>query len=288
MNRIYKMPGIAVAFLLLGCVAISGCKKDRDARPETSHQVSNLSIDEFSDYFADKLAKNQLDSLWFFYPGLVKADSVSYRPTGLPPVIKELSKDTYEVKLSPTVRLIVKRDAEGKLTVAESFGLFAFNENDRALAVSTGLWNDSLPDLQMSDRMADKNFFEYIKSKGTVKVTDLVAVESPRFPYPDAPTGVQPIRNLTEYTIDGNDYTVTYHRETAHSSQAEGESGNFFVDGKTIAPGDTVGFEVVNSASNITMVTGVKFKLSQEELLAKYRPFTGKEYEEYLQLKAEK
>lgn len=274
-------PLILMLCFIAGAMS-TGCKKET-ARPVTEHNPKGMDINEFAAWFADMAAKNQKDSLYVFYQDILKADSIAYTPGAQPFRIRELSKGIFEIEYSPGYRLIVMQDEAGNLTVKESFGFFAFDSIRTDLARRTGMLTDSINDIEASERMKDEDFFAFIEERSKIKNTDILEVGQP-LQSPDGMGGVVPIYNLTDYEVDGNEYTISVFSQTVVNGQEDNRIIN--EPGRTIAPKDSIHIEVIMAPQQIVRVNGIKFKLTQEEMAQKYAPLTGNEYKEYLETKS--
>ena len=268
-------PGILILLMIF-----AGCRKE-NSKAGVHTDPKAMNIDEFASYFADMAAVNQRDSLYLIYPDIIKADSIAFIHSGKPFSIREIGDGRYQIEYSPTMKIIVTKDPQGLLSVSESYGLFAYDPGKSSLARRSGLWTDSLNDVLLSERMKDDGFFRYLEEKSRIKTSDILQIDTPVYSSPDGITGRVPVRNLTAYEVDGNDYMITMHSMTVVDGQEENQI--MMVPGRNIAPNDTILVEVANSPYHVQRVNGVKFKLSQEEISEKYAPLTGNEYREYLE-----
>ena len=264
--------GVAIAALLLA----AGCRKD-GGRPVTDHNPRGFDINEFAEWVADMAAGNHRDSLYVFYPDILKADSIAYNPTGRPIKVKDLGNGLYELDYGNGLRLTVRQDQEGNLTVESSRGLFAFDPARKAIAERSGLLTDTLSDVEAAARMKDEGFFAYLEDRTKIKWTDILQISQAA----GGAAGEVAVYNLTDYEVDGGDYTVALYIQSSENGQEESRLAN--EPGKTIAPKDTVHVSLPVGDQQTVRVTGIKFKLSQEELAEKYAPLTGNEYREYLE-----
>ena len=187
------------------------------------------------------------------------------------------------------VSLKVGFDEEGNISVAESQGLFAFPTDKVEIAKKTGMANDSISDKDLADRMKDNDFFEYInkqveeKKNSILSYTKKITVtKSPKYMM-DSGSGYYTITNNSDKDIKGSDYSLifkyTYIGMGIMSSNIRMEKG------KDIPAKGSVRIPKTFSGHDGVALNGIKFNIPEEELLANYIPFTGKEYQEYLDSK---
>ena len=275
-NSIF-MFGLTVA----GSLIAASCGGSKTISPE--EEVRN-----YSQYFIDKVSENQLDSLESTYPGILKADSISPIKSDTI-IVVEKTPGQYDVALAEGVTLAVKRSEKGDITVSESKGLFAFPADKMELAKKTGMWKDDLTDTQLAERMGDEDFFKYIKDKSKSLGNNLITLDKKAHITKYAEfsldnwKGYYNLTNNTDYPIKGSDYSVIEKWEWM--AQGVYEHGTDYKPGKDIAPHSTIKYPVEGSGRSDVRIVGVKMKIPQEELSARFAPFTGNEYQEYIDSK---
>ena len=280
-----KHKNIMKRSILFGIVALAlivGACEGRKAAQESE-------VRDYGKYFIEKLAANQIDSIKDTYPDIVK--SVSLVPVKSDTVIVvESEPGKFDVTLAEGITLKVNRSEEGQITVAESKGLFAFPEDKVKLAKKTGMWDDSLSDAQLAERMNDKDFFNWVKKNKTVNKNKLISFtdfkESPgQDPMGNyARDGYHYLTNNTDVEINGNDYSMIYEDGEFWGDTGE-RSSKKTKAGKTIPPHGKVKVMATAGYHSWSYLKSIKWKLSQEQLQEKFAPYTGKEYQEYLDSK---
>ena len=245
----------------------------------------------FGSYFVEKVLSGQLDSIKAFYPEISMADSIV--PLKLDTIkVMEIAPGQYDVTLAEGVKLKINRSEEGNITVSESKGLFAYPADKIGIAKKTGMWEDNLTDAQLNERLRDEDFFKFIKKSKTVNDKKVISVGQ-----------VQPndkniescgfcdghliITNQTDVFISGDDYElvnkVGYQGQATDYDDGYSEFGSY-EKGKDLEPYGKAryeaewGFRVYNNYR-------IKWKLTKEQLQEKFAPFTGNEYQEYLDSK---
>lgn len=274
----------------VGGLFLSSCSHDKKATPEDE-------VRRYGKYFVEKLSANQLDSLKSSYPDLSAADSVMKIQSDTI-LVADKGSGKYDVTLAEGITLKVSRADDGKISVTESHGLFAFPADKLATAKKTGLWDASLTDKQLSERMKDDGFFAYIKSKqpsaGNIITIGKFVSQSDGF----GGTGYYTLTNNSDVAISGTDYTIsvvstypTYEPE-APNAVADWVTKKSSEPGKDIAPKGSVKItsEIVHTFAGGDIgpekeLKGIQWKLSPEQLQEKFASFTGKEYQEYLNTK---
>lgn len=273
-----------LSFILLSCTTLlTSCGGGSKITPEEE-------VREYGKYFVEKLAANQLDSLQASYPDITKADS--FMPVKSDTIIVvESSPGQFDLILADGVSLKVNHSDDGNITVMESKGLFIFPSDKLAIAKKTGLWDDKLSDAQLNERMKDDEFFKWLKGKKTINKNSLISfsdfIESPgQDPTGNyARDGYHNITNKTDVEIDGSDYSLVYEEGSFWNDPYSDGSGKKEKSGKAIPPHGTVKVTASSGYHSWSVLKSIKWKLSQEQLQEKFAPYTGKEYQEYLDSK---
>lgn len=151
------------------------------------------------------------------------------------------------------------------------------------------MWDDKLSDAQLNERLKDENFFTYINNRGKKLNSNLITIDKKLHITKEATCnmddwkGYYNFTNNTDYPIKGSDYTVLISYMFMGGGRTM--NGSFTKPGKDIPPHSTIKYPVGSSARERWKVTGVKMKIPQDELVKRFAPFTGKEYQEYLNSK---
>lgn len=246
--------------------------------------------DEVRNYgrmFIEKVSANQIDSLKGSYPDISKADSIMPLKSDTIMVAATAEPGEYDLTLTEGVVLKVTRQEDGGINVKESKGLFAFPEDKVDIAKKTGMWDDSLNDSQLADRMKDDDFFQFISSRSNINPKDIISVgklvvtkDWPGIEM-ESGRGYYLFTNKTDMPIAATDYVVLMAGENAYS----GERWNYTKPGLNLEPKGTAKLSVEFRPRADPSVKGIKFNISDEELKAKFAPLKGNEYQEYLDSK---
>lgn len=252
-------------------------------------------IKEFVADFAEKASKNQIDSLRMVYPGIEYADSVAlkYVEDGIV-IINSKDKKTFEILLSPDVRMFVEKNGDGHLQVTDTKGLFLFPVDKLNIAKKTGMWNESLSDKELSNRIKDDEYFDYLNRIRHIDKDDILTVNTNLTSFGDdlswGDRGFYTITNHTNQTIAGTDYMLNFRDE--HTLPFMAATYNSYSEpGKEIPPHGIIKIEGSwdhagsGHYEEDHHLIGVTMLLSSEELQEKFAPFTGKEYQQYLDSK---
>lgn len=243
-------------------------------------------VKNFGQHFVSKIAANQLDSLKACYPDIVKADSIATLKGDSISVVKE-SDGLYTLTLAPNVTLKVTRGDDGVIKVNSSKGLFSYPTGKLDMAKKTGLWEESLQDAELADRMDDEDFFKYLSDK--VSVDKILTVDK-KFHVTkeimfmmDSGSGYYTIKNNTDQKINGSDYSIILNYVYIGGGM---ESNTRDIEpGKDIAPNGTVKIVKPYTGHDFIELNGVKMNIPQEELAARFLKYTGTEYKDYLKTK---
>lgn len=170
MKNLIRSYAFLAATLLMGGIGITSCNKEKQA-PSPEEEVSS-----FGKFFLEKLAANQPDSLLLSYPDLAAADSIVSIQSDTVTVV-ETSPGIYDVMIAPGVKIEVERSAEGDIKVKRSKGLFAFPAENVEYAKESGIWNDSLSDAEIAEKMKSEDFAKGMKEKWLKNNPDAVMAE---------------------------------------------------------------------------------------------------------------
>ena len=266
---------VALAFFVSSC--------EKSATPE--EQVKQFAIN-----FAEKVSKNQKDSLTAIWPDVVKADSlalafaadsISVEPTQ--------TAGQYKVNFGNADMLVTMAE-DGKMTVDETHGLFAYPAEDIDFAKKTGQWKDGLNDLEQAERMGDKDFKAWVTTDFSKKIQGALTVGRQLKTIKDIEymmdSGIMAaiIHNNSDIAFSASDYNVVFRYCDLHDMMTERYSFET-KPGKDIPANGTVQVACDFTGRYFPQSASVKMKLSNEQLAAKYFKPTGNEYEEYLKTK---
>ena len=261
---------LAILPFMMLCVC-GGCNK---LTPEDEAR-------NYGKYFVEKINAGQIDSLTNMYPDLTKADSIMPIKSDTI-IVVEIAPGQFDLTLSEGITLKVSCSDDGKISVTESKGLFAFPADKMAIAKNTGMWDDNLSDVQISERMKDEEFFKYIKDQIKNKTSNILTVGKyvdTSDPEANGRFGYNILKNNTDVDIDPSDYSMIYYEFDFDKQEYKTRSG------KPIPAHGSIKIE----SSGMTMYgeyfEKIKWNLSEEQKVEKFAPYTGKEYQEYLDSK---
>lgn len=245
-------------------------------------------VRNYGKYFVEKINANQLDSLKTTYPDIVKADSIVPVQSDTI-IVVETSPGLFDVALVEGINLKLKHSEDGNISVVESRGLFTFPEGKIEIAKKTGMWNDSLTDASLAERMKDEDFFNHIKKNKTKDVSKIITygnrgtvTKVPRDGL-DSGKGYFILTNKSNHAIKGSDYNVIEKEIIDHMGRHSYTSTHKGVD---IPANGTAHYNVTFSGHTIDLqIQNIKWNISESELISRFAPFTGKEYQEYLDSK---
>lgn len=241
----------------------------------------------FGKQFIAKANANQLDSLATYYVDIAKADSIITLQGDSVIVAETGTPGQYDITLAQGITLKANRADDGTITVTESKGLFAFPADKMDIAKKTGMWEATLTDAQLAERMADNDFFSYIKKNSNADFSNIIKISKGN--------GGYTLTNQTDIPISGSDYKI----QATSTQPVYDPDMPFAVDhwatktsfdaGKDIAPHGSVQYNATYTTStefgnetNPKEVKGIKWNLSQEQLQEKFASNSGHEYQDYL------
>lgn len=271
-------------FVFLLAVLVTSCG------PKPEEQVKKFAVK-----FGDFINTNQKDSIQKYYPAFELKDFLASIALSNITVTPADSEGKYLVYYSPNTSITVKND-RGQVEVLESRGLFEYPENKIDIAKKTGLWDDSLSDVELSQRMNDEEFFDYINKKFDFNPAKILTVNTKfkitstdNLGTASAYYGYCTITNNTDKTIYPSDYKINLKDYEGSAWDGDNEK-RYSEEGIEINPNSTIKIEgstlqapMRNEESHI--LTGVTILLTPEEIQERFNSFTGNEYQEYLHSK---
>lgn len=275
------MPFFALSLIV--SVGVISCGKKLSPEEE---------VRDYGKYFVAKLNANQLDFLKAGYPDIVKADSLI--PVQSDTImVMESAPGQYDVTLAEGITLKMSRSDDGKISVTESRGLFAFPADKIDIARKTGMWDDNLSDAQLNERMKDDEFFKFIKNT-KLDASKFITIGKVK------PGGNnyylnfydyyrQNLTNNTNTPINGTDYKVKINKSANYGNSSGGRSWyerSYTIPGKSIPPHSTTTYILKSTEFPEELeIIDIIWNLSPEQLQEKFGAYTGKEYQEYLESK---
>lgn len=270
-----------IQYLLLAMVAVmASCS-------------GNSEVKQFAIDFADKVSKNQVDSIRAFYPDAAKIDSfaLDFNPDSI--VVTETeTPNVFRVSFSSNKNMLVQRADDGKLTVKESHGLYAISPKEMDFALKTGWVKQDMPDVQLATQMADTAFVSFLakKAKETLKSNLVVKGWDCTWTWGLEALFVV-IENKGDVDVSANDYAVKsmvdvrdnwggIPPQRGHVSVADVKAHETKKMRINMAE-----YPDPESKSQINVRSTISTIISDEDAINKYLIPTGNEYKEYLESK---
>lgn len=264
-------------FILTGAVMIASCADNKQ------EQVKKFAAD-----FATKVSKNQKDSLLVVWPDAAKADSLAltFNPDSIK-VEPTQTEGQFKVNFG-NADMIVAVAEDGKMTVKESRGLFAYPADRLDLAKKTGQWQENLNDAEQAIRMADSQFVTWIEDKiaaqavAELKSKVKIVKSNATGMFPTA-HGMVVVANESSREISGDEYVVTAKcYDVTGGGGSRDYVGSKTLTGKPIPAGGQVTYTFTYSlgAYAYPPVCSISIRPKLDNIMADYN-FTGEEYEEY-------
>lgn len=270
-----------IQYLLLALVAVmASCS-------------GNSEVKQFAIDFADKVSKNQVDSIRAFYPDAAKIDSfaLDFNPDSI--VVTETeTPNVFRVSFSSNKNMLVQRADDGKLTVKESHGLYAISPKEMDFALKTGWVKQDMPDVQLATQMADTAFVSFLakKAKETLKSNLVVKGWDCTWTWGLEALFVV-IENKGDVDVSANDYAVKsmvdvrdnwggIPPQRGHVSVADVKAHETKKMRINMAE-----YPDPESKSQINVRSTISTIISDEDAINKYLIPTGNEYKEYLESK---
>ena len=281
------MLGVTVLGFVSSCGRNNGNSKLSAESNEADKEVAIDEVRNFGKNFAEQASAGQLDALTASYPEL--SDVKTVVPLNSENIIvTQTESGLYQITLAEGVTMNVKRSEDGTIKVVDSHGLFVFPEDKVEIAKKTGMWDANLSDAQLNERMKDKDFFTWVKNNRDVKTNNIISVGKT---INDGGTGDLSDPNLyhailtnnSNVPIKGSEYKLKW--EYWNPYQDHNPTYNY-EKGKDIPANGSVRIDWSDGGESENNLKGVKWNLSSEQLKEKFgKPYTGNEYQEYLNKK---
>ena len=280
MKKLFLLFGTMSTLALSSCGGASGSGEDSKEKQLDSVRMFVVDV-------ATKVSKNQKDSVVMLYSDAAKADSLALTFVADSVKVEEIDSVTFSADFGKGKSLCIKKDAQGKLTVAQSKGLFIYPEKDLDFAKKTGMWTDSLTDVQFAERMATMNEFRKFLKKTFVAPKPLVIKKGKYTDNSDSFTCAADfirkqqliVTNTSNHKASGHDYKleITYKNPDGVISES--------MSGRDLAPGASTIYDATSDLYH--KVSSYRIKYTNNNSLSFEKNFTpkGDEYQKYLNSK---
>lgn len=265
-------------------IVIAGCSNS-ERKAENSSPEEN--IKEQLNRFSAFARNNQTDSLKAIYPQIELTDSVRAFELNEKTVITKKNPDgnVYTVTLNPEMELTVSLGENGTVNIIDSKGLFVFPNDKLEIARQSGMYDPSLSDKEMAERIADEKFFEYISSLINTKTQKILKIGETDY-FDEQMLAYTKISNLTDQPIRATDYKIIIGERYYNAFDGESICDDHVYRGnKDIAPNGSMTVITDISGHGGDYVKDVKITLSKDERQKRFFKYSGHEYQDYLKSK---
>ena len=277
-----RLSFVACVMSVLALVSCGGASSE-DAKEKALDSVKVFAVD-----MATKVSKNQKDSVVMAYADAAKADSLALTFVADSVKVSEIDSVTFTADFGGGKIIGVKKDAQGKLTITESKGLFAYPDKDLDFAKKTGMWADSLTDAQFAERMATKEEFrKYLMQNFNVPNPLVLTKKTPyvhegEFTADFYVKNKYVVTNKSDKPVSGKDYKMALRWYYAQSDSRSTE----YRAGKDIMPGGTATFEWTGDYYIILENVSLKYNNTNkaQQFEENFQP-KGDEYQKFLDSK---
>lgn len=253
-------------------------------------------VKKFAIKFAEIVSKNQVDLIRAIYPDATLADSLALTFVEDSIKIERNEKDaSILIHYSSEIWVRAMKDENDSIRIVSSKGLFAYPTNLLAIAKKTGQYVDSLDDKGNAERMADKQFQEYMVKKVKEKIKESLKIVSTKgFDYAEGEGGmmeplgfIATVENQSDITIEGKVYKVVI-ADTGFDNENLRDVTNYHpLAGNDIKPGEKIPFKYRAQYVGASFKANIQIQDIGNDLLTSYKT-TGNEYKEYLEKKSAK
>lgn len=241
-----------------------------------------IELNNFVQKLAYHTSINDIFSIKDIYPSITYVDSLTVLDPQFIEIIQTKEDSSYIVKLN-NASIKVALNEKGDFIIKESKGLLAYSSDKMELAKETGLWNENLNDILLTERMHDTGFFDYLRSKLIVNPANILTLGK------EIDSEIE-IYNNTNQQIKGSDYEVEYESYSRFLGPNgdydwQYETTTYTAPGKDIAPHGKVKYEHWFGSGAGVCVKDIIIKIPQDEINKRFAQkimWTGNEYQEYL------
>ena len=270
--------GTAALFMMVSC---GGGSKD-------NKQVEDAGLQQFADNFAGLVNAGQLDSIKAIYP-TANFDSVASL-AGDSISITENGPGDFKINYTSGKWIDVKVDEEGKISVVGSKGIASFPTDKYQTAMSTGMLNDTIDDVNAQELLNDASYFKWLKDKSKKSSDGGLTIKGGKEKmgrvYGEgnyAWTMNCTVTNNYPVKVSGDDYKIAYTLVYAgeESTNWKPSYASRSMKGKDIEPGQTITVTISDRGGGLQKPKIVMNK-KIEKSSAQTDQYTGSEYQEYL------
>lgn len=229
----------------------------------------------------------------------------------------EKNGNEWKVTVAGNVGLTILKNAENKLYINESYGIFSYPDSLLIIAKGTGWFDSNLNDKQNAERLSDTQFISWLENytiqdiKSKVKIS-ATSTKGPGYTPEDIPATsgdtkcTVTVTNLNNFDIADNDYHIqarekwmfwTNWETPTYEGEETPEYGDYkTLSGKPIPANESISYTWKGNGYYEMAHSGyIKFKLDAtivftplfEKNSIKNYHFSGNEYEKYLAEKEE-
>lgn len=281
-----KLSFVACVLSALTLASCGGSSSSEDAKEKAVDSVKVFAVD-----VATKVSKGQKDSVVMVYADAAKADSLVLSIVPDSVKVIEIDSVTFSADLGDGKTIGIKKDAQGKLSVTESKGLFAYPEKDLDFAKKTGMWADSLTDAQFAERMATKEeFLKYLKNSFVSPNPLVIKRGSIKSHYSGDNANYENyaienyiVTNTSQMPISANEYNVVFTYTDPRTEGTEfGGYENQTKKGQNIAPGASVTYKMTTDPYGQIRRYKIVYTTNRTKSFEKHFQPKGDEYQKFL------
>ena len=172
------------------------------------------------------------------------------------------------------------------LCVVDSKGIFYFPAYRMKFAKGTGQYKEGLRDVELSKRMNDRAFDDYVLQKLRVKYANPISVgefvvTQDIFYAMDTGEGYVPVTNHSDIAFRASDYEFRYKYTYYYAGMDNEETESRTLKGVDLEPGETGRMTMNFNGHGYPHSYVIKYHISDQTLMDAFTP-NGNEYDEYL------
>jgi hypothetical protein len=239
---------------------------------------------------AKKISMNQKDSVVALYPDAEKADS--FVTSFVADSVKVLPTDSatiFTAELGGGKEFTIQKFGEDSLVVTQSKGLFAYAAADLEYGKKTGMYADSLSDVQNLERMADKSaLHQYLLASFKFKNPLVMKNLGVSWHGGDCNTSSHCRANYRVTNTSDNAVSASDYKLTMSGTGQMGNRWNNSMSGRNLAPGASTTYSITLGVWDIIDRANVVYTASKAKQFEQNYVYKGDEYDRFLKAKGKK
>ncbi len=254
----------------------------------TACSGADKKVESFATDFARNVQAGNIDSLVTVYPDVELADSLSLTFVADSLKIEKSDKENeFIATFGNGKSAVIVVDADGNMTVAETYGIFAYPEEKMSVAEKSGALRKEMNDKELAGNMIyldDMTSKLYARSRDdrnkAITMSGPTVTKDITYMMEEG-RGYYTLKNNTDTDISGDEYDVTWMY--SYCFQGIDDTSYSNEKGKDIPAGGTVRYDFTFTGHGGSALHKINIKaISESDFLKNYK-FEGNEFDKYME-----